>query len=136
MTGFTFDHIESYPPHTLEVCTQNSCNCLRRQLKMFRLRTMNYSLSVSTEVFNLSFQSTSDLVTPVMVSARLLERFIPSSGITPTLNMFNGKEPDQPPLRKKKRVSLRIVSTILQTYKRTPYIFALVLKVKIVCTVF
>ena len=55
--------------------------------------------------FTSSFQSTSDLVTPVIVSARLEERNIRSSSeITPTLNMFNGNDPDQPPLKKRKRV--------------------------------
>ena len=55
---------------------------------------------------DMNFQSTSDLVTPVMVSAQLVEKNIQSSSeITPALNMFNGDEPDQPPLRKKERVS-------------------------------
>lgn len=78
---------------------ENRLNTVTERLRIFSGETK------CTSNRNVFIRSTSDLVTPVMVSARLLGEDIRSSSeITPTLNMFNGNEPDQPPLRKKKRL--------------------------------
>lgn len=61
-----------------------------------------------TRNWNIFIRSTSDLVTLVMVSARLDQRRIQSStDIKPTLNVFDGNNPDEPVLSKRTRLDFK-----------------------------